>query len=169
VSEARAAARVEILPARSSDEIVTVKSLFLEYADSLGVSLCFQGFDQELAEMPGAYAPPAGRLFLALVDGVPAGCVGLRPLDIGDDSEGRCEMKRLYLRPGHRGLGLGRRLAGLIIAEARGIGYRTLVLDTLATMKTARALYADLGFREIPAYYDNPLPGVLYAELDLRK
>jgi GNAT superfamily N-acetyltransferase len=166
VSDAPAAARVEILPARSADEIAMVKTLFREYAASLGVSLCFQGFDQELAEMPGAYASPAGRLFLVHVNGQPAGCVGLRPLDGG---EGRCEMKRLYLRPGHRGLGLGRRLAELIIAEARDIGYRKLVLDTLADMKTARALYAELGFREISAYYDNPLPGVLYAELDLRK
>jgi GNAT superfamily N-acetyltransferase len=166
VSEARAAARVEILPARSSDEIVTVMELFLEYATSLGVSLCFQVFDKELAELPGAYAPPAGRLFIARVDGKPAGCVGLRPLESSHD---RCEMKRLYLRPICRGLGLGRRLAELIIAEARAIGYRKLVLDTLADMKAARVLYADLGFREIPAYYNNPLPGVLYAELDLRK
>jgi len=166
VSDALAAARVEILPARTADDIATVKELFLEYATSLGVSLCFQGFDKELAELPGAYAPPAGRLFIARVDGKPAGCVGLRPLDSGHD---RCEMKRLYLRPICRGLGLGRRLAELIIAEARTIGYRRLVLDTLADMKAARALYADLGFREIPAYYDNPLAGVLYAELDLRK
>ncbi len=166
MSDAAAVARVEILPARNADEIATVKILFLEYANSLGVSLCFQGFDDELAELPGAYAPPAGRLFIAHVDDKPAGCVGLRPLDSGRD---RCEMKRLYLRPICRGLGLGRRLAELIIAEARTIGYRKLVLDTLADMKVARALYADLGFREIPAYYANPLPGVLYAELDLRK
>ena len=166
MSDALAAARVEILPARSTDEIATVKTLFREYAASLGVSLCFQGFDQELAEMPGAYAPPAGRLFLVHMDGAAAGCVGLRPLDSSHD---RCEMKRLYLRPVCRGLGLGRRLTELIIADARAIGYRKLVLDTLADMKAARALYADLGFREIPAYYDNPLPGVLYAELDLRK
>ena len=169
MSDALAAARVEILPARSADEIATVKTLFREYAGSLGVSLCFQGFDQELAEMPGAYAPPAGRLFLVHVNGQPAGCVGLRPLDGGDGGKDRCEMKRLYLRPVCRGLGLGRRLAELIIADARAIGYRKLVLDTLADMTAARALYADLGFREIPAYYDNPLPGVLYAELDLRK
>jgi ribosomal protein S18 acetylase RimI-like enzyme len=165
VSEALAAARIEILPARAAGDIATVKDLFQEYAASLGVSLCFQGFDKELADMPGAYAPPLGRLFLAHVDGRPAGCVGLRPLDAGKE---RCEMKRLYLRPGHRGLGLGRRLTQLVIAEARSIGYRKLVLDTLADMTAARALYAELGFREIPAYYDNPLPGVLYAELDLK-
>jgi ribosomal protein S18 acetylase RimI-like enzyme len=166
VSDAPAAALVEILPVCSADEIATVKGLFLEYANSLAVSLCFQGFDEELAELPGAYAPPRGRLYLVHVDGAAAGCVGLRPLDSGHD---RSEMKRLYLRPSFRGLGLGRRLAELVIAEARAIGYRKLVLDTLAEMKSARALYADLGFREIRAYYDNPLPGVLYAELDLRK
>ncbi|HEY7688215.1 MAG TPA: GNAT family N-acetyltransferase [Dongiaceae bacterium] len=164
MSDALAAARIEILPAQSADEIAAVSTLFQEYAASLDVSLCFQGFDKELAEMPGAYAPPLGRLFLVHVDGRPAGCIALRPLD---EDRNRCEMKRLYLRPGNRGLGLGRRLAELVIAEARSIGYRKLVLDTLADMKEARALYAGLGFREIPAYYDNPLPGVLYAELDL--
>jgi GNAT superfamily N-acetyltransferase len=153
------------MPARTAADIATAKALFLEYASALGVSLCFQGFDKELAEMPGAYAPPLGRLYLVRVEGRPAGCVGLRPLDANKE---RCEMKRLYLRPGHRGLGLGRRLGELVIAEARLIGYRKLVLDTLADMTAARALYADLGFREIPAYYDSPLPGVLYAELDLR-
>lgn len=168
MSEALAATRIEILPVRTADEIAAVKALFLEYQDSLGVSLCFQGFDTELAELPGAYAPPAGRLYLAQVDGVLAGCVGLRPL-VSAYNDGRCEMKRLYLRPNCRGFGLGRRLAKLIIAEARKIGYRRLVLDTLADMGEARALYASLGFREIPAYYDNPLPGVLYAELDLTR
>lgn len=166
MSDAPAAARIEILQARTVDDIAIAKRLFQEYADSLNVNLCFQDFDRELAEMPGAYVPPRGRLFLAQVDGAPAGCVGLRPLDSSID---KGEMKRLYLRPGHRGLGLGRRLTELIIAEARTIGYRSLVLDTLADMKAARALYADLGFREIPAYYENPLPGVLYAELDLRR
>jgi GNAT superfamily N-acetyltransferase len=165
VSEALTATRIEILPARTADEIAAVKSLFLEYATSLGFSLCFQGFDRELAELPGAYAPPEGRLYLALVDGEAAGCIGLRPLQ----ADGRCEMKRLYLRPKSRGLGLGRRLAKLIVAEARAIGYRRLVLDTLEPMKEARALYASLGFREIPAYYHNPIPGTLYAELDLSR
>lgn len=168
MSEALAATRIEIVPAQAADEIVAVKALFLEYQDSLGVSLCFQGFDKELAELPGSYAPPAGRLYLAQVDGAVAGCVGLRPL-VAAYSDGRCEMKRLYLRPDFRGLGLGRRLAKLIIAEARKIGYRRLVLDTLADMGKARALYASLGFHEIPAYYDNPLSGVLYAELDLTR
>jgi ribosomal protein S18 acetylase RimI-like enzyme len=168
MSEALAAARIEILPARAADEIATVKVLFLEYAASLGVSLCFQGFDKELEELPGSYAPPGGRLYLASVDGAVAGCVGLRPL-VSAYSDGCCEMKRLYLRPNSRGLGLGRRLAKLIIADARKIGYRRLVLDTLADMTEARALYASLGFREIPAYYENPLSGVLYAELDLTR
>jgi len=169
VSDALAATRIEILPARTADEIATVRELFLEYAESLGVSLCFQGFDKELAELPGSYAPPAGRLYLAQVDGAVTGCVGLRPLESGANGDGRCEMKRLYLRPNSRGLGLGRRLAKHIIAEARAIGYRRLVLDTLADMGEARALYGSLGFREIPAYYANPLSGVLYAELDLTR
>lgn len=169
MSDALAATRIEILPARTADEIAAVKALFLEYQASLGVSLCFQGFDKELAELPGGYAPPAGRLYLAQVNGAVAGCVGLRPLESVTNGDGRGEMKRLYLRPDFRGLGLGRRLAKLIIAEARAIGYRRLVLDTLADMGEARALYGSLGFREIPAYYDNPLSGVLYAELDLTR
>lgn len=142
--------------------MAAVHGLFLEYANSLGFKLCFQGFDQELATLPGSYAPPEGRLFLARVDGAIAGVVGVRPLD-----GKRCEMKRLYVRPNSRGLKLGRRLAELAIAEARNIGYGQMVLDTLDKMKEARALYAGLGFHEIPAYYDNPLDGVIYAQLDL--
>lgn len=142
--------------------MTAVRALFMEYAQSLGFSLCFQGFDKELATLPGAYAPPRGRLFLAQIGGDVAGCVGLRPL-----GEGRCEMKRLYVRPAFRGNGLGRRLAETAIAEARAIGHPRMVLDTLDSMAAARRLYASLGFREIPAYYDNPLNGVIYAELAL--
>jgi ribosomal protein S18 acetylase RimI-like enzyme len=156
------AAALRITAADSPDEIAAVRALFLEYARSLGVSLGFQGFDQELATLPGAYAPPRGCLLIARQRAEIVGCVALRPLDAE-----RCEMKRLYLRPAGRGQGAGRQLAESIIAAARAIGYRRMVLDTLAQMPAARALYASLGFREIPAYYDNPLPGVLYAELDL--
>jgi len=169
VSKTLAATRIEILPVRTADEIAAVRDLFLEYAKSLSFSLCFQDFDRELAELPGGYAPPGGRLYLALVDGEAAGCIGLRPLQADVSGDGRCEMKRLYLRSKYRGLGLGRRMAQLIVAEARGIGYECLVLDTLPTMDEARALYASLGFREIPAYYHNPIPGTLYAELDLTR
>jgi ribosomal protein S18 acetylase RimI-like enzyme len=156
------AATLRIAAADSPDEIAAVRALFLEYARLLGVSLSFQGFDHELATLPGCYASPRGRLLIARQGADIVGCVGLRPLDAE-----RCEMKRLYLRPACRGHGAGRQLAESIIGAARQIGYRRMVLDTLAQMPAARALYASLGFREIPAYYDNPVPGVLYAELDL--
>ena len=157
-------ARFRIAPAQGAADIAVVRDLFREYADGLGVSLDFQGFDEELATLPGTYAPPAGRLLLARRGDDVAGCVGLRPFD-----DERGEMKRLYLRPRFRGTGLGRRLAEAVIAEARAAGYRSLVLDSLATMQAARGLYDSLGFRAIPAYYDNPLPGVLYAALDLAR
>jgi ribosomal protein S18 acetylase RimI-like enzyme len=153
-----------IASATDPADIEAVRALFLEYAQSLGFSLCFQGFDRELTTLPGSYAPPRGRLLLARVGGDVAGCVGLRPLE-GE----RCEMKRLYVRPACRGLGLGRRLAETAIAEARAIGYPVMVLDTIESMVAARRLYAGFGFREIPAYYHNPLDGVIYAELDLTR
>ena len=155
-------ATFRITPAQGAADIAVVRDLFREYADALGVSLDFQGFDEELATLPGAYAPPHGILLLARRDRDVAGCVGLRPLDAD-----RGEMKRLYLRPRFRGTGLGRRLAEAVVDAARAAGYRSLVLDSLASMGAARALYDSLGFCAIPAYYDNPLPGVLYAALDL--
>ncbi len=151
-----------IEPAAGAQDMATLRVLFLEYQDWLGVDLCFQGFEQELASLPGDYAPPAGGVWLAHVEGALAGCVGLRPHD-----GGACEMKRLWVRPGFRGLGLGRRLAETSIAAAGRAGYRTLCLDTLAFMDRARALYQTLGFHEIPAYYDNPLEDVRYLELNL--
>jgi len=163
MSDLALATAVRIQPAEGAD-IAVVHALFLEYARSLDVSLSFQGFDRELATLPGAYAPPHGRLLLARQGAEVAGCVALRPLEAD-----RCEMKRLYLRPPFRGQGIGRDLAEAIIAEARAIGYRSICLDTLASMDAARAMYASLGFRAIPAYYDNPLPGVLYAALDLTR
>lgn len=142
-----------------------VRELFLEYAQSLGFSLCFQSFDRELAELPGDYAPPQGRLLLAEWDGEAAGCVALHPLD-----SQTCEMKRLYLRPPYRGKGLGRTLVQRVIDAARAIGYLRMRLDTVEPlMKDAVALYRRFGFRDIPPYRENPIPGAMYLELELNR
>jgi len=138
------------------------RGLFTEYQRALGVSLCFQGFDRELAALPGDYAPPRGRLYLALAKGRPAGCVALRPLFHLD-----AELKRLYVRPAHRGSGLGRILAARVIEDARTLGYDNLKLDTLPQMKAAQRLYEDLGFRDTAPYNDNPVTGVRFMALDL--
>ena len=156
-----AAQTVRIDPA-APDETETVRQLFREYADWLEVDLCFQGFEEELAGLPGAYVPPAGGLWLARVEGKLAGVVALRPHDAG-----RCELKRLWVRPGFRGYGLGRRLVEVAIAAGRKAGHGRLCLDTLGQMTTARPLYESLGFGEIEAYYDNPLEDVRYMELAL--
>jgi putative acetyltransferase len=154
---------LSIYSAESEQHIAQARELFLEYAQSLGFSLCFQNFDQELAGLPGDYSPPGGRLLLAEFKGELAGCVALHKFD-GDI----CEMKRLYLRPMFRGQGLGRILAEAIIAEARLIGYRRMRLDTVGpVMKDAVAMYRKLGFREIAPYRANPMPGTLYLELTL--
>lgn len=153
----------EIIRAATPDQVEQVKDLFREYADWLEFDLCFQGFEAELAEMPGRYAPPGGRLLLAVDESSqPVGCVGLRPLE-----EGICEMKRLYVRDSHKGTGLGRWLAEAIIAEAIEIGYRAMRLDTVGFMTRAIGLYESLGFVDIPAYCHNPVEGVRYLELDL--
>lgn len=153
---------MEIVEARGPGDVEHARELFREYEKSLGVDLCFQGFEQELAGLPGAYAPPRGRLLLAFEAGRPAGSVALRPL--GADV---CEMKRLYVRAALRGRGAGRRLAARVLAEARAIGYAKMRLDTLPSMTEAIALYRSLGFAEIAPYYANPVPGALFMELIL--
>lgn len=154
---------LQIGQATSLAQIAQARELFLEYAQSLGFSLCFQNFDKELAELPGDYAPPSGRLLLAEFDGQLAGCVALHRLD-----PGICEMKRLYLRPQFRGKGLGRVVAERIIAEARWAEYTSIRLDTVGpVMKDAVAMYRKLGFKEIAPYRPNPNPGTLYLELTL--
>ena len=167
------AATAAIRQAASVADIALARVLMQEYADSLNVDLCFQGFAAELAGLPGAYAPPRGRLLLAGMPGTAFGCIALRPLVIGSyDSIATTpvgEIKRLYVQPAQRAGQWGRQLATALIAEAQAIGYRELKLDTLAQMAPARALYAKLGFRECAAYYANPLPGVMYMSLTLSR
>jgi GNAT superfamily N-acetyltransferase len=153
---------VALGPAGSAEDIREVRGLFEEYARSLEFSLGFQGFDGELVGLPGAYAPPTGRLLLARIDGVAAGCVGLRRI-----GEGVCEMKRLFVRPSHHGTGLGRRLASAAIDEARRAGYVVMKLDTLPSMHAAIGLYQSLGFRDTAPYTHNPLEGARFMELIL--
>lgn len=143
-------------------DMAVARLLFQEYANGLGFDLCFQRFDEELAGLPGCYAEPAGGIWLAWLEGMPAGCVALRPL-----GDGRAEMKRLYVRPAYAGQGLGRGLAEAAVAGARQRGYAAVRLDTLSSMTAANALYAKLGFGRIDAYCENPLPGALYYELRL--
>lgn len=141
------------------------RALFVEYEQSIGFSLCFQGFQDELTALPGAYAPPSGCLLLAIDDEKPespAGCIALRRID-----DRICEMKRLYVRPGNRGLKLGRRLAEEVIRRAREIGYERMCLDTVPFMTEAIALYTSLGFIDIPPYRHNPIEGARYMELGL--
>ena len=154
---------LSLTQAETPSQIAQVRELFLEYAQSLGFSLCFQSFDAELAGLPGDYAPPDGRLLLAQYEDQLAGCVALHKLDADN-----CEMKRLYLRPQFRGKRLGRALAEQITAEARHIGYRRIRLDTVEpVMKDAVAMYRKIGFQEVAPYRLNPIAGALYMELEL--
>ena len=156
---------MQIFHANSDDHIKQARTLFEEYASGIGISLCFQNFDRELANLPGDYAPPDGRLLLAAEDDELAGCIALRKL--GPDV---CEMKRLFLRPAFRGRGLGRLLAESVIDEARKLGYTRMRLDTLpGRMDQAIALYQSLGFIEIAPYTVNPVEGAKFMELDLSK
>jgi putative acetyltransferase len=153
---------LQVRSARSASEVALVRTLFEEYGRSVSVDLEYEHFADEVRSLPGAYAPPHGDLLLATVDGAAAGCVGIRPLP------GRVgEMKRLFVRPPYRGEGVGRALAVAVVRSARALGYRALRLDTLSDMTRAAALYAALGFREIPPYRYNPAPGVRFFELDL--
>jgi GNAT superfamily N-acetyltransferase len=157
---------VELRTPAGDRELDVVRDMFREYAQGLGVDLCFQNFEEELATLPGEYAAPRGALFLATVDGEAAGCVALRPLDTADYPNA-AEMKRLFVRQPFRGTGLGRHLAEAALDAARQCGYASVLLDTLDEMETARAMYEDLGFAEIPPYYHNPIPGAHYLKADL--
>jgi len=147
---------------RESHDIQTSQTLFDEYVDALNIDLTFQNYDNERTHIADIYMPPTGALYLAENDGVPAGCVGLRKFD-----GHRCEMKRLYVRPDHRGLGIGIALCDQIIVKGRQLGYKEMLLDTLAGMHSALALYQLLGFKQIAPYYHNPLPDAQYLALSL--
>jgi putative acetyltransferase len=157
---------IELLPARSHESLEQARTMFLEYQASLDVDLCFQGFSNELAGLPGDYAEPSGRLLLVLVDDVIAGCGGFRAL-LHSDHLNTCEMKRVYVRPAFRGLGIGRLLVNRLMGDARLAGYATMLLDTLSGMETARALYRETGFVEVAPHYINPIPGAHYLKAAL--
>lgn len=157
---------IDIATPSTAAELDALRDIFREYAASLKVDLCFQGFDQELLALPGEYAEPRGALRMARVDDQVAGCCALRPMD-SVDYPNACEMKRLYVRPAFRGLGLGRQLADAIMDAAHIGGYSYVLLDTLDDMEAARALYEDLGFEEIPPYYHNPIAGAHYLKAEL--
>ena len=156
---------MQLIEAQTPAEIELARRLFREYSASLEIDLCFQNFEKELAELPGDYAAPSGRLLFAYHNGALAGCIALRKI-----GEGICEMKRLFVRDQFRGKGLGRSLIDAIISEAKLIGYQRMRLDTLPPkMNDAIALYRSYGFKEISAYYDNPVPDAIFMELDLRE
>ncbi len=157
---------IELRPAESAADLQTVQLLMREYADSLPIDLSFQRFEEELATLPGEYAAPSGALLLALVDGEPAGCVGMRALPEADHVNA-CEMKRLFVRRAFRRFGLGRLLAQALMDLATQAGHSSMLLDTLDDMEAARGLYVSLGFVEIPPYYYNPIPGAHYLKVDL--
>jgi ribosomal protein S18 acetylase RimI-like enzyme len=154
---------MRIIQAETSEDLQHVRELFAEYVEWLGINLCFQNYEKELAELPGDYAPPTGRLLIAYQDKEVAGCIALRSL-----GDGVCEMKRLYVRPGFRGERLGWKLVELVLDEARKIGYERIRLDTLpGKMDRAIAMYRTLGFKDIDPYYHNPVTGAAFMELVL--
>ena len=158
--------RIELLTPATPALLQATREIFVEYARSLDVDLCFQQFDAELAQLPGEYTPPQGALLLALVDGQVAGCGAVRPLaDV--DYANACEMKRLYVRPAYRKFGLGRLLAQALFDRGLQAGYSAMLLDTLDEIEAARGLYASLGFEEIPPYYFNPIAGAHYLKATL--
>jgi len=158
--------RIAVRAANGPEDVAMVRELFLEYQSDIGIDLCFQGFDQELAALPGDYSPPLGGLFLAYVDNEAAGCCAFRPLHDSDYANA-CEMKRLFVRRAFRGFGLGRLLVEQILLQAKQSGYDAMLLDTLSDMEAARQLYQEVGFEEVAPYYHNPLPGAHYLKVDL--
>ncbi|MCA0215666.1 MAG: GNAT family N-acetyltransferase [Proteobacteria bacterium] len=158
--------QIQLITPVQAEQLDATRDIFREYAAGLGVDLCFQSFDAELAGLPGDYAPPRGALLLAMIEGQVAGCVALRPLD-NVDYANAAEMKRLYVRKAFRGFGLGRQLVEAIMDAARLAGYNSILLDTLDDMEAARALYDELGFEDIPPYYHNPIPGAHYLRASL--
>ncbi len=157
---------IQLITPTTPAQLDATSQIFREYAQQLGVDLCFQNFEAELADLPGCYGAPGGVLLLALVDGEVAGCCALRALDTVDYANA-AEMKRLYVRKAFRRFGLGRELAEAVLDAARVAGYHCVLLDTLDDMESARALYADLGFEDIPPYYHNPIAGAHYLKVDL--
>lgn len=157
---------IQLVTPASTEDLAATSGVFREYAISLGFDLCFQDFEGEIANLPGDYAPPRGALLVAKIDGAIAGCCALRPLD-SSDYVNAAEMKRLYVHPAFRRLGLGRQLVEAILDAALMAGYDSVLLDTLDDMEIARAMYEELGFKEIPPYYHNPLAGAHYLKVDL--
>lgn len=157
---------IQLITPGTPEQLAATRQIFRDYAQQLGIDLCFQNFEAELADLPGSYAAPQGVLLLALVDGEVAGCCALRALD-AVDYPNAAEMKRLYVHKAFRRFGLGRQLAEAVLDAARVAGYHSVLLDTLDDMESARALYTELGFAEIPPYYHNPIAGAHYLKVDL--
>ena len=157
---------IQLVTPGTPAQLDATRQILTEYAEQLGIDLCFQNFETELADLPGDYGAPGGALLLALVDGEVAGCCGLRALD-SVDYPNAAEMKRLYVRKAFRRFGLGRQMAEAVLDLARAAGYHCVLLDTLDDMESARALYTDLGFTDIPPYYHNPIAGAHYLKVDL--
>lgn len=164
--DASAPPEIALVTPQGPAQLEATREILREYARGLGIDLCFQNFEEELATLPGEYAPPGGQFLLALIDGEVAGCGGFRPLPDTDHANA-CEMKRLYVRPAFRRFGLGRVIAQALIDEAIRAGYSAMLLDTLDDMEAARGLYTSLGFVEVAPYYYNPIPGAHYLKVDL--